>query len=468
MPLRALPSISSLLADPRLAALPHALAVRAAREVVALARAALLEGRSLEEHAPAGLVEATCARANELARPQLRRVINTTGIPIHTNLGRAPLHPDAARAVAEVAAGYCNVEMDLEGGRRGGRLAGVEGLLRELTGAEAAIAVNNGAAALLLALTALTRDGEVIVSRGELVEIGGSFRVPEVVSAGGARLVEVGATNRTRVADFRAGISPRTAALLRVHPSNFRMLGFTERPDRAGLVALAAEHGLPVIEDLGSGLLRDLPGALAEADGADGEMLVSAVLAQGVDLVCFSGDKLLGGPQAGILAGRASLVDACRRHPLYRALRLDKLVLAALEGTLQVYAEGREAEIPVRAALSASVEELTRRAHRLADRIAGARVEQDEAFSGGGAYPGLALAGPVVFVPVSGPERLARALRLGEPAVVARVARDGLVLDPRTLLPGEEALLLQALAAVGLESRAAGLDTRADACAGPR
>lgn len=468
MPLRALPSISSLLADPRLAALPHTLAVRAAREVVAQARRDLLQGGSLEPQALDGLVDAALSLAADLSRPHLRRVINTTGVAIHTNLGRAPLHPDAARAVAEVAAGYCNVELDLAGGRRGGRLAGVEGLLRELTGSEAAIAVNNGAAALLLALTALTRDGEVIVSRGELVEIGGSFRVPEVISAGGARLVEVGATNRTRVQDYRAGISPRTAALLRVHPSNFRMLGFTERPDRAGLVALAAEHGLPLIEDLGSGLLRALPGALADSDGVDGEMLVSGVLAQGVDLVCFSGDKLLGGPQAGILAGRASLVEACRRHPLYRALRLDKLVLAALEGTLRVYAEGREAEIPVRAALSASVDELTRRAHRLADRISGARVEQDEAFSGGGAYPGLALAGPVVYLPVPGPDQVARALRLGEPAVVARVARDGLVLDPRTLLPGEDESLLRALGAAGISLTGLPHRPPADESAGPR
>lgn len=444
MPLRDLPSISALVSDPRLVSVPHALAVRLAREVVAEARQAAVQGGVV----PPDLATVLVDRIEARRRPRLRRVINATGIPIHTNLGRAPLHPEAAAAVAEVASGYCNVELDLESGRRGGRLNGVEELLRELTGAEAAIAVNNGAAALLLALTALTRDGEVIVSRGELVEIGGSFRVPEVVSAGGARLVEVGATNRTRVADFKAALSPRTAALLRVHPSNFKMVGFTERPDRRGLVALGEEAGIPVIEDLGSGLLEALPGGLSQE-----EEVVRDVLATGVGLVCFSGDKLLGGPQAGVLAGRRGLVEACRRHPLYRALRLDKLVLAALEATLRVHAEGRGDEIPVRAALGLDAAELGKRAHRLADRLAGAQVEQDEAFSGGGALPGHALPAPVVRLSVPDPDGLARTLRLGRPAVVARVARGGLVIDPRALLPGEDERLIQALLAAGVKTR---------------
>ncbi|MCK6506330.1 L-seryl-tRNA(Sec) selenium transferase [Myxococcota bacterium] len=444
MDLRSLPAIHELLADPRLLALPRPLALRCARAAVDQARQELRAGGS----APPDLAQVALALAQAARAPHLRPVVNATGIPIHTNLGRAPLAPEAAEAVAQVARGYCNVELDLESGRRGGRLAGVAGPLRALCGAEDAVAVNNNAAAVLLVLTALARGRAVVVSRGELVEIGGSFRVPEVISAGGARLVEVGATNRTRVADYAGAIDEQTALLLRVHPSNFRMEGFTERPDRVGLVALARQRAVPLVEDLGSGLLGALPG------GVQGEEEpVDAVLGAGVDLVCFSGDKLLGGPQAGIIAGRADLVAACRQHPLYRALRLDKLVLAALEATLRLYLEGRADEVPVRAMLARGPAECQAVARRLAAALPGARVEDDVGYSGGGALPARGLPTRVLALPVPDPDALARRLRLGAPAVVARVARDALIIDPRTLLFGDEARLLQALAAAGVPVR---------------
>ncbi len=443
MDLSRLPSITALLADPRVASLPHVLAVRAARQIVDEQRRILQRGGPLA----ADLPDQVLARARQLSRPRLRRVINATGIVIHTNLGRAPLSLDAVTAVADVAGGYSNVELDLESGRRGGRLAGVEAPLRQVTGAEAAIAVNNNAAAVLLVLTALARDRQVIVSRGELVEIGGSFRVPDVIAAGGARLVEVGATNRTRAADFEAAIGPDTAMLLRVHPSNFRIEGFTERPDRAALVALGRARGIPVVEDLGSGVIGDLGVAagVAAGGGCVDEDAADRVLATGVDLVCFSGDKLLGGPQAGIIAGRADLVAACRHHPLYRALRLDKLVLAALEATLRVHAEGRAATLSVQQMLARTPEDLDAAARRIAAALPGARVDADLGYAGGGALPAQGLKTSVVVVPAADPDALAHALRTGHPAIVARITRDALRIDPRTLLPGEEDLLVARL-----------------------
>ncbi|MEC8424970.1 MAG: L-seryl-tRNA(Sec) selenium transferase, partial [Myxococcota bacterium] len=308
-----LPAVHALTSDPRLSAVPHAVAVRAARAVIAEARETILAGGRLPDDLP----DRAVARAVLLRRPRLRGVINATGVVLHTNLGRAPLPAEAVHAVRDVACGYANVELELETGRRGGRLRGIADALRDLTGAEDAIAVNNGAAGVLLVLTALARGRSVVVSRGELVEIGGSFRVPDVISAGGARLVEVGTTNRTRVADFAAAVDEDVALLLRVHPSNFRQLGFTERPERAALVALAQETGRPLVEDLGSGLLGDAPvsGMGLEPEAAD------VAIRAGVDLVVFSGDKLLGGPQAGLIVGRTPLVQACRTHPLYRALR---------------------------------------------------------------------------------------------------------------------------------------------------
>ena len=435
-----LPSVARLLQDPALADLPHAQALEAARGAVDAARDRLRQG----DPDPGDVLADAVARVEALQTLRLRRVINATGVVLHTNLGRAPLAPRAVEAVTEVARGYSNLEMLLDSGARGGRLEGVRDHLRVLTGAEDAVVVNNCAAAVLLTLTALARDREVVVSRGELVEIGGSFRVPDVITSGGARLVEVGTTNRTRAQDFDAAVTPETALLMRVHPSNFRVLGFTERPDREALVAVARRHGVVLVEDLGSGVLGAPP---VEGVGLEEES-VTETLAAGVDLVCFSGDKLLGGPQAGVIAGRADLVERLRRHPLYRALRCDKLVLAALEATLSLWRTGREHQIPVPRLLSRTPAELESAAKKLAQRIPGARVEPDETFSGGGALPAVPLPAVVVALSCSEPNAVARRLRSHAPPVVARVAREALILDPRTLLPGEEDEVVAAVHAV--------------------
>ncbi len=431
MSLSQLPSINKLLNDARLMALPHALAKRAAREVVDEARAVVRGGGEL----PADLAGQAEARARLLQVGTLRRVINATGIVIHTNLGRAPLAEEAVAAVAAVAGGYANLEMNLASGDRGGRLAGVIEHTLALTGAEACVAVNNNAAAVMLALTALAQGREVIVSRGELVEIGGSFRVPDIVSAGGAHLVEVGTTNRTRAADFERAITKNTAMLLRVHPANFKQVGFTERASRAELVALGAKHGIPVVEDLGSGLLGG-PLTLAGSPAPGGlDEHVHRVVEDGVDLVTFSGDKLLGGPQAGIVVGKAALVTKLREHPVYRAMRLDKMSLAGLESTLRMVREGRETEIPVRAMLGRTPDECLEIGERIAQEVAGATLESDVGFSGGGALPGESIPTTVVAVRGGDVEAWAANLRAGTPPVVARVARGALIIDPRTLLP---------------------------------
>jgi len=441
MTLAQLPSINRLLNDSRLAGLPHALAKRAAREVVDEARAVLRAGGKV----PEDLAAEAEARAHLLQVSQLRQVINATGIVIHTNLGRAPMAQEAVQAVVSVAEGYSNLEMKLDTGSRGGRLDGVIGHALALTGAEAALAVNNTAAAVMLALTALAQGKEVLVSRGELVEIGGSFRVPEIVSAGGAKLVEVGTTNRTRAADFERAIGPETAMILRVHPANFKQVGFTERASRAELVALGTKHGIPVIEDLGSGLLggelslagTPMPGGLDEN--------AHQVVADGVDLVMFSGDKLLGGPQAGIVVGKAEMVERLRRHPVYRAVRLDKMSLAALEVTLRMVREGREADIPVRAMLGRTAEACEAIGAEICAAVPGAELEADVGFSGGGALPGEGVPTTVVAIRGGDVEAWSAALRHGEPPVVARVSRGALVIDPRTLLPGDVERLIDKL-----------------------
>lgn len=432
MDLRDLPAIDRLLK--LVPEAPRAAALREARALVAEVRAG--------GDAPADWAAALRARVAAAGRLRLRRVINATGIVLHTNLGRAPLSEGAATAAAEIARGYANLELDLASGRRGERLAGIEEPLRELTGAEAALAVNNGAAAVLLLLTALAAGRGVVVSRGELVEIGGSFRVPDIITAGGARLVEVGTTNRTRVADYAAAIGPDTAAILRVHPSNFRIQGFTESADRAELAALARARGVLLLEDLGSGAL--VPGL--------GEPTLAEVVAAGVDVACASGDKLMGGPQAGVVVGRAALVERMRRHPLYRALRLDRLVLAALEATLRETLAG---ELPpaVRM-LRMPAEALRLRAEAWAACLSAAGVPAevlpDEGFSGGGALPGEGLATFVVALAGGrvagdgGADAVARALRTGDPAVLARVSGGRVRLDPRTVLPGEDDVLLRA------------------------
>jgi L-seryl-tRNA(Ser) seleniumtransferase len=400
------------------------LAVAVARAALAERRAELLGGGAADD---ADLVERALARL----RPSLRRVLNATGVIVHTNLGRAPLAAAAQAAVARAAAGYSNLELDLETGERGSRHDHVARLLCELTGAPAAMAVNNCAAAVLLAAAALAGGGrELIVSRGQLIEIGGGFRIPEVVAQAGARLVEVGTTNRTRLEDYRGAISPHTGAVLRAHASNFRTIGFVEQVEIEPLCSL----GVPVIDDVGSGVLADELELLAD------EPPVRRSVRAGAALVCFSGDKLLGGPQAGIMVGTRPAIEAARSHPLARAVRIDKLSLAALEATLALYRDPELArrELPVLAMLTATGEELHHRAQILATETGG-EIIAGVARVGGGALPLLELPGPAVAVDAGaeGAEALAHGLRRADPAVVARIRQGRLLLDPRTLTDEE-------------------------------
>ena len=379
------------------------------------------------------------------ARGSLRPVINATGVIIHTNLGRAPIAPAALERVAAIAGGYSNLEYDLAAGARGSRSVHAESLLTTLTGAEAAIVVNNNAAATLLILAGLAEGREVLISRGELVEIGGGFRVPDVMHQSGAILREVGTTNRTRTGDYTAAVSPKTALFLRVHPSNFRIEGFTERPSLADLVAAGRAMLVPVVEDLGSGCL---------VAGLADEPTVQASIDAGIDLVCFSGDKVLGGPQAGIIAGRKALVDRLRAHPLMRALRADKITYAVLEATLGEYLAGRAAQtVPVQRMLHLSADEIEARASALGDRLAAAgwRVALLSGTSavGGGSAPGHGL--PTVLLSVEREGQSAAAieawLRTLDPPVVARIENDRVVLDLRTVLPEQDGTLVEVLRA---------------------
>ena len=377
-------------------------------------------------------------------RGSLIPVINVTGVVIHTNLGRAPLADAALQRVQQVARGYASLEYDLAAGQRGSRHVHAEALLTSITTAEAAVVVNNNAAATLLILAALGNGREVIVSRGELVEIGGGFRVPDVMAQSGAMLREVGTTNRTRVADYSASIGPRTALLLRVHPSNFRIEGFTERPALAALVAAARDGGVPLVEDLGSGSL---------IEGLADEPTVQASIAAGVDLVCFSGDKLLGGPQCGIIVGRRALVDRCKTHPLMRAVRVDKLTLAALEGTLLEYVAGRASEtVPVVRMIQETIDSLEGRAEMLAQELHehGWTVSLVSGGSaiGGGSAPGIEL--PTVLVAIEwpglSPDALEQRLRRLDPPIIARIEHDRVVIDLRTVNERQEITLRESLA----------------------
>ena len=431
--LRSLPSVDEVLARPALRALAdrvgRAPAKAAVRAAIAEARERIRASGATGALGPGEAVtdEAVLALAEKEARPRLRRVINATGVVLHTNLGRAPLHPEALRAVAEVAAGYSSLELDLETGKRGHRSAHVEPLLCELFAAEAAHVVNNCAGATLLALAAVAGGGTAIVSRGELVEIGGGVRVPEILAQSGVRLVEVGTTNRTRLADYaqalaaaRATGPKQTLVVLRVHRSNFALLGFTEEPTVAELATL----GVPFLHDLGSGAL----------DATLGDATAAQSLKEGAHLVLVSGDKLLGGPQAGILLGKRELVERCRRHPLARALRADKMLLAALEATLRVYRAGRAAEIPTLAAIHASQEVLRQRATRLAlelqQRGVTCSVVACEGQVGGGSLPLVRLPGAGVAIE-GAPARLLTALRRGNPPVLAIVRGEKVLLDVR-------------------------------------
>ena len=373
-------------------------------------------------------------------RPGLRRIINATGIVLHTNLGRAPLAEEALAAVQAVAAGYCNLEFDLSSGKRGSRTQALEPLQRELTGAEAALAVNNGAAAILLALASLCDGGEVIVSRGELVEIGGGFRVPDVIRQGGARLVEVGATNKTRLADYRAAITPNTRALLKVHQSNFRMIGFTQETSLAELAGLARESGLLLVADLGSGLLHPTPGSA--------EPTLGEAIAAGADLVTCSGDKLLGGPQAGLILGRKSVLDLIRQHPLLRAVRLDKMSLAALEATLRLHRDMPE-RVPVYAMLRQTEAMLQQRAETLLGMIGTGAIQPTEGFAGGGSLPEQKIASRAIALsPHNGAEQAAALLRASQPAVIGRISEGRILLDMLAVTDAELPELAAAVRAI--------------------
>jgi L-seryl-tRNA(Ser) seleniumtransferase len=442
--LRSLPSVEEIAARLVARGEGHGVAVVAAREAIAERRQAIESGATTDV---SGIEEDALAQLARIVRPRLRRVLNATGVIVHTNLGRAPLPGAALVAIEEAAHGYSNLEYDLEAGARGSRQVHTERLLRELTGADAALVVNNCAAAVLLAAAALAEGRELVVSRGQLVEIGGAFRVPEVVARSGARLVEVGTTNRTRLADYERALGPETGTVLRAHQSNFRTVGFVEEVGIEPLCELAGRAGVPVIDDLGSGALADGIPELAD------EPAVKRSVAAGCAVVCFSGDKLLGGPQAGVMVGTAAAIERCRSHPLARALRIDKLSLAALEATLRLYRDPAAAarEIPVLRMLTAGDAELRARAETMRERLAAAGIEarviDAAAKVGGGALPLLELEGPVCAVDPAplGLDELARRLRASDPPVVARAREGWLLLDPRTLDDEEAGLAAAAV-----------------------
>ena len=412
----------------------------AINDVLADARAEAADGR-----AP-GSDDVLLARAFQQASNVITGVcpmINATGVVLHTNLGRAPLPEAAIRAVDRVARGYSDLELDRATGRRGKRATRAERLLVALTGAEDAFVVNNCAAALLLALSALAKGKQVLVSRGELIEIGGEFRIPDIVTASGAKLVEVGTTNRTRLSDFRSALTPRTGAILKVHPSNYRVVGFTASAGGQELAALAAKNGIPFLYDVGSGLLRGGHGMPPE------EPSVADALADGAGLVTFSGDKLLGGPQAGCIVGRADLVGRLKRHPIARAMRVDKLQVAALEQVLVLHATGRHDELPVIQMIREPASSVHARAARLAQALdgdlEGAHVERSESVVGGGSTPGTAMPSWGVRLTVPDPPAFAARLRVGSPAAICRVDREAVVFDARTVTDEEVPHLTRAI-----------------------
>ena len=448
---RQLPSVDRLLSEDRIKQLegsyPRLLLVDLVRQCLEQERLSISLGNpcpSINE-----IVESVCSQVQALANPSLRPVINATGVILHTNLGRAPLSQEAMAAMNVAARGYCNLEFDLTSGLRGSRHIHIEQILCQLTGAEAALVVNNNASAVLLALTALAKKREVIVSRGQAVEIGGGFRIPEVMRQSGAKLVEVGTTNCTYLEDYEQAIGQRTAALLRVHSSNFRVLGFTHSVALEELVALGSRYHLPVFDDLGSGCLLD-----TTRFGLDPEPMVQQSIACGVGLAFFSGDKLLGGPQAGIIVGEKPLVDKLKKHALARAVRIDKIRLAGLVATLIHYLKDEAVtKVPVWRMISAPVAEIEKRAEVWAQALDGlAQVIEGESMIGGGSLPGGTL--PTRLVAIGGGSKrkdkdlaqaLAQRLRHQEPPVVGRISGNLLLLDPRSVLPEEDQTMLQAL-----------------------
>jgi len=429
---RSLPSIDALLrsepATKAAATFGRATVKHALRRELAAIRSGLATGREPPEES---LILARALGAAARTFGGISEVINASGVLLHTGLGRAPMPERAARAAARAARGYTDLEVDRETGGRGRRTTRAESLIEALTGAEEALVVNNNAAALLLALSGLASKKEVLVSRGELIEIGGEFRLPEIMAASGARLVEVGTTNRTRANDFRRALSPKTGLILKVHPSNYRVVGFTDAVDLAELVPIARTAGVPLVYDVGSGLLDRYAEVPRE------EPAVTEALTGGADLVSFSGDKLMGGPQAGVLAGRADLIQRLRRHPLARALRVDKMTVAALEAVLRLYATGRRLDVPLWDLLSARQSNLLGRAKALASIFKGATTRKSEAAMGGGSLPGYGVPSAEMVLPVVSPNSLAARLRQGRPAVFCRVEDGALVFDLRAV-PAEE------------------------------
>jgi L-seryl-tRNA(Ser) seleniumtransferase len=457
--LRRLPSIDALLQTEAAKSLRQAMGAEQltvlARKVTDELRQEIL-GRNSKSMSPGpDAARATLLREAERrlvtaheseSASRLRRVINATGVILHTNLGRAPLSEAARRAVTE-ASGYCTLEYDVAGGTRGRRGARSEDLLAQLTGAEAALIVNNCAAAALLVLTVLARDGETIVSRGELVEIGGDFRVPDVMAQSGTRMIEVGTTNRTRLSDYRKALSEQTRLIMRVHTSNYRIVGFTKTPSLRELTDLAHDAGLILYEDAGSGALVDL-----SRYEISGEPVIRASIADGADVVSFSGDKLVGGPQAGLIVGRRALIERMRSHPVYRALRADKLRYAALEATLDAYARGASTdEIPVHRLIASSFDEIEKRAGALIQRLRLAKVNgalrtetvTGESAIGGGSAPTSRLPTTLISLThdVLTPNQIETALRLSDPPIIARIVDDRVLLDLRTVFPSQESAI---------------------------
>ena len=450
---RQIPQVGELAASAEFASLreawSQAAVVSALRVLIDRARGALTEGGALPDFTSHAFIAEVEAELEAQARLNLRGVINGTGIIIHTNLGRAPLAPAAIEAMEDAARGYANIEYDLEAGKRGSRYDHVRDILVELTGAEDAVVVNNCAAAVTIAVATFARDKDVIVSRGELVEIGGSFRVPDVITQNGARLHEVGTTNKTHLKDYENAIGDETAVLLRTHTSNYRLIGFTAKPSLSELSTLAKDRSLILVEDLGSGTLVDL--------GIGDEPTVAQSIRSGVDLVTFSGDKLLGGPQCGIIVGKASLIAELRQNPLLRAMRVDKLSLAALEATLRLYRPPNDPfkEVPVLRMLTEASESLEQRAKDLADAINSSGGGQAEILpvsseAGGGSLPGLALDSFGVAISIgalTAGDVIAR-LRAWEPAIIGRIVGNQAVLDMRTLISGDNACIAVAVSVI--------------------
>lgn len=426
-----IPNVNALLSLPALQEVSHTWATELARICTRTVRSKIAAGILTQKWTQEDWNQALIRIIEERKHLRYTPVINATGIVVHTNLGRAPLAQEVVEYMTTVSQ-YTDLELRLSDGKRGGRLEGIRQKLCTLTGAEDALVVNNNAAAVLLILSAIAAHKEVVVSRGELVEIGGSFRVPDVIQQGGAILREVGCTNRLHLRDIEAVLSTETGAILRVHTSNYRIVGFTSRPTRAEVCTLASRHQIPVVEDLGSGLLSHAPD-VPWKEMLEREESIANALIEGVDIVCASGDKLLGGVQAGLIVGKNKWIEMCRRHPLYRALRLDKMILAGLEATLQVHIEGRSHQLPVWQYLERSADECREIALEIADGVEFAEVVPSSSLVGGGALPERTLKTWAVRIPHDDVESVARMLRVGTPAVMGRIQKNAIWLDARTV-----------------------------------